>query len=320
MELLGTLEAVLNKSIIAPVLRRAGRYSPKAYPFGNPVSVERCHIPIILARKYWITEKTDGTRVCLIFTETDKGVATSLLLDRVGNVYGFPVSCDSELFRGSVFDAELVQVDNGVYAMYIFDVAMLEGEVLGAGVPLSERLELIADVVHHTDVGIPNLTLHAKRMFPLQDMDAFKMHCAANGHVSDGYILTPDKDQAPLPGTAWSVFKIKTSHTIDLQWVDGVLWYGSGDELLRVDGLPDWSVRLESDMKPYASGSIIEFDVCISEDGKTLLLRAKCARPDKTAPNNALCLVRTVGSIRDAVTLADVTLPQLSSAAARPLA
>lgn len=306
MEFLTKLEPVFGalKDAVMETLRRAGRLTPHKYPFGNPVSIERCHLPILKSVKYWITEKTDGTRVCMLFTETSKAVPVAVMMDRVGNIYGLPVSCDPELFQGSIFDAELLRNVDGTYTIHVFDVAMLEGEVLRHE-PLSDRLQLIEDVLEGTDVTIEGLKLVCKRMFPLSDLDGFKSYVETHGHESDGYILTPEKEQAALPGTAWSVYKIKTIHTIDLLWVDGQLWYGSGEELLRIDGLPDWHISVESsDLSKLRSSSIVEFAVYIQD--KQLQLKLMCERPDKAVPNNALCVMRTIASIKDAVTLADL--------------
>jgi hypothetical protein len=306
MEFLQTLEPARCKEAVTRTLISAGRHNPHAYPFGNPVSIEKCHLPIVRSVQYWVTEKTDGTRVCLMFTTSDKNIPMAVLMDRVGNMYGFPCRCESELFAGSVFDTELVyDALAGTYALYVFDAAMLEGELLRTE-GLSERLEIIADVVSSIASNLPNLTLRAKQMFPLSDIPKLLEMTHRGGHASDGYILTPEREQASMPGTAWAIFKIKSIHTLDLLWIDGVLWYGSGEELLRMDALPDWEVEhVATDFTGVSSGSIVECAVEIVKEGQ-LKLAVKLPRPDKTVPNNALCVIRTIASIRDAVSIHDV--------------
>jgi hypothetical protein len=297
MEFLKTLEPVKCKDIVTSVLKSAGRHSPYTFPFGNPVSIERCHVPIVQSMEYWITEKTDGTRVCLLFGTSSAGVQTAVVMDRVGNLFGFPVACEAEMFHGSVFDAELVRV-GGEHQILIFDVAMLEGEIIRDH--LSVRLELIADVVSKTVCGVTNLTLHAKNMVPVgKAMDL------SSTVASDGYILTPEAGAAPLPGTAWSVFKIKTYHTIDVLCINKELWYGSGEELLRLDALPGFDVHCASDLATIPDNAVVEFFMDVSKDN-VVTLRAKDVRADKNVPNNALCVTRTIASIQDNITLADL--------------
>lgn len=303
MEFLSTLEPIRSKEIIVPVLKKAGRHVPNSYPFGNPVSIERCHLPIVKSMQYWITEKTDGTRVCIMFVTTEKEVPLAILMDRTGNLYGFQVSCDIELFDGSILDAELMKTGDSEYTMYVFDVAMIEGEVLHKD-PLSSRLELIEDVVSGVESLTKGLFIQPKKMFRLQKLDEFQEYIKASGHASDGFILTPELEKPPLPGTAWSIYKIKTFHTVDLLCVENQIWYGSGDELLRIDALPGWEVTCDVDVSTLPNNSIVEFVVTITES--RLRLRPTHVRPDKTVPNNALCVVRTIASIRDAITLADL--------------
>lgn len=310
MDFLQTLEAVKCKDIVTSVLKMAGRHSPHTFPFGNPVSIERCHVPIVRSMEYWITEKADGTRVCLLFGTSAVGVQTAVIMDRVGNLYGFPVTCEAEMFQGSVFDAELVASKaTGTFQILIFDVAMLEGEIIRD--QLSIRLELIQDVVSKTVSGIPALSLHPKIMVPVRN--ALELSSTV---ASDGYILTPEAGAAPLPGTAWSVFKIKTFHTIDLLCINKELWYGSGEELLRMDALPGYDVHCASNLSAIPDNVIVEFYMDVKPVDNVVTLKAKDVRADKSVPNNALCVTRTIASILDNITLSDfITVPPTASVA-----
>ena len=306
MNFLHTLEPVRCRDAVVDVLIRAGRHSPTAYPFGNPISMEACHIPIVTAKGYWVTKKTDGTRVCLLFYTAGSGASAfkmAVVMDRVGNLYGLKVSCDPFLFKGSIFDAELVRCpDSGRFKIQVFDVAMLEGELLDREA-LSTRLQLISDVLEDTTCLAPSASFEAKKMVRLQNLADLLTRHESELVPTDGFILTPEKGPAALPGTAWAVFKIKERHTVDLLLTDAVLWYGSGDELLRVDAFPGLEGRVVAadDLTKLPDGRIFEFEVCVTDAG--LVLTKKCIREDKSTPNNAFCISRTLVSIRDAVTI-----------------
>ena len=312
MEFLRTLETVRLKDAVTEALLRAGRYNPTAFPFGNPISMETCHIPVVKSTGYWITGKTDGTRVCLIFcTWSATSQKLAVLMDRTGNLYGLKVRCAPQLFQGSLFDAELVYcASTDAFKIQVFDTAMLEGESLHRE-PLSSRLDLIADVLAETACLVPRLSLEVKKMVKLsqvQDLDVFAIKSDV---PTDGFILTPEAGQASMPGTAWSVFKIKPQHTIDLLCTASELWYGSRDELLRMDAFPGYSVRVLDDISTFPEECIVEFIVAMPpEHGGDLVLKAKGVRDDKTTPNNSLCVTRTLASIRDGVTLSSL-LPSL---------
>ena len=313
MDFLRTLEPVRLKEAVTEFLLRAGRFSPTAFPFGNPISMEACHVPVVKSTGYWATCKTDGTRVCLIFcTWSASGRKIAVLMDRTGNLYGLKVSCEPQLFEGSLFDAELVYCPaTDAFTIQVFDIAMLEGESLHRE-PLSARLELIADVLTATACLVPRLRFEVKKMVKLIELkDLLALEDAGSGVPTDGYILTPENAQASMPGTAWSVFKIKPHHTIDLLCTASELWYGSRDEFLRMDAFPGYSVRLLDDVSKLPDGCIAEFTatmVSAAEGGGDcqLVLKIKGVREDKTTPNNALCVTRTLASIRDAVTIASL--------------
>ena len=306
------LQSIKDKGVVKDVLIRAGRYSPATYPFGNPISMETCHIPVVASTGYWATKKTDGTRVCLLFCTVGSGATlckVAVAMDRVGNLFGLKVSCDPHLFAGSIFDAELVQCPGSAdFKIQIFDVAMLEGERLDRE-PLSARLALIEDVFADTVCLLPRVSFETKKMVRLQNLrDLLNEEQPGPGGAppcvpTDGFILTPEDGPAALPGTAWAVFKIKEHHTVDLLLTDAELWYGSGDELLRVDAFPGYEGRVEvtDDLTKLPDGSIIEFQVGIAAKG--LVLTKKCVREDKATPNNAFCLTRTLASIVDSVTI-----------------
>jgi hypothetical protein len=120
----------------------------------------------------------------------------------------------------------------------------------------------------------------------------------------DGYVLTPDKQPACAPGTADTVLKIKTTHTMDLLWDGKGLWYGDGDELFSMDVLGERRAFQLHGFPAYTpTDSIVEVAPTVSPDGNTITLTYMGVRLDRSAPNNAVCVLGSIASMDDAVTL-----------------
>lgn len=315
------------RAAVGALLRSIGRAGRHTYPFGNPVSIERTHIPVVQQMPYWVAEKTDGMRVAMVCTRSpDTTQAVSYIMDRVGRLYGIPILASRRFFDGSLFDAELVYEPHlDCFKLYIFDVAMLRGSADIGKRPLRDRLAAIHAAFPREKMdertqallrgqvlcSRPDVFIVAKPMFRTSDAGALVASVAALAHATDGYILTPDGEGASEPGVAWTTFKIKTSHTIDLLWTAGMLWYGEGETLfpisdLRVDGLKAAPTFHAGEYKGI-EGCIVEVCPEVGCPGPaTMNLRFVKPRPDREAPNNAVCVCRTLKSALDAVVLEDV--------------
>lgn len=328
MDFLATLQAAPPQAAeeLKGLFRRAGRATRHGYPFGNPVSIEKSHVDWVRHSPYKAAVKTDGVRVCLAFTKSHAGTPVSYVMTRKGSVFGLPVLCAGELFNGSFFDAELVRTRDGQHHMYVFDVAMSDGDVTVEKDCLDDRLELIRGTFPSTPVGneqtrrnliregyvfvnLPGVHALSKPMFDVAtELDKLIAFAAALDHAHDGYVLTPSRAPTARPGTAWDVLKIKDKHTLDLQWDGHEGWFGSGDELFPAHYIDD-PVRVVLDVasfKDVSPGDIVECVPRLRDGDAVVELAALQVRKDAVAPNQALCVQRTLRSVMDAVTLEDV--------------
>lgn len=324
MDFLKSSKPFEDDGSVVAVLRGCGRCRGAGfvYPFGSPVSIERHHLKVFREVEYWITDKADGVRVCLVLTMKDsKPIA--VLVDRRGLMYEFFVTCDTSYFADSVFDCEVVATREGSYLIAVFDVGAIAGDTSVAQLPLAARLEELAQIfpVKHWDAW-PELghivayrkdvALTAKKMVPLQagaGVDPLAQ-LAGVGYATDGYVLTPCHEAAPGPGVAASIFKVKTSHTLDLLWVGGDLYLGSGDHKVSVTtvGGGDLAVpAVRVDVASFAStppNSVVE--VAPEVDASGIVLRLLRVREDRSFPNHMKCVVSTLRSVVDCVTIQDV--------------
>lgn len=305
-----------SAEVVVAALKRVGRYSERfSYPFSNPVSITRQHVPLVHAQPYWVAEKTDGVRVCLVLTCRADGTRTSVLIDRRGQVYGLPVRASEDLFHGSVFDGELVRVEGSGSATYkylVFDVAAIAGVTVGgvADEPYSGRRKLVANLFDEGAPLItclhPNLTFVPKHMVLLGDVRSGAAQLPrADGHASDGYMLTPENGPVPPPGIDRSTFKVKAVHTVDFLWSDGMLWFGDGESRHPVTRLRDDVIVDVASFEGVPAGVIVETVPELLPTG-ALSLRLDKQRPDRAAPNGTVSAQGTLQSARDAVTIEDV--------------
>ena len=292
-------------------VRESGRHG---FPFGMPVSVERSrHMALVQARRYWVTPKLNGTRVAVVFARHDT-TAVAVLMDRGRRMFGVHfTAAPAVLFQGTVCDAELVQRPaDGSWHVWVFDIAVLAGKPVHD--PLSKRLQVLSRICG--TLACPTATFACKPMAPLQDpFDDTVVRAALEGFPCDGIILTPEQEPASRPGTAASVLKVKAVHTLDLQWTDGpggseggdaALWFGDAMDMVSVHKLRT-VVRTQGFPPRAPSGPGVVVEVAIdSVTDKQLVLSFVSTRPSKEAPNNALCVLRTLVSAADNVTFDEV--------------
>lgn len=317
MEFLKTLAAadMVAKTAALAFVAACGRPANQRFPFGNPVSVENTHLSQLASCPYFIADKSDGVRTCMVMCRAGT-MFCSVLLDRSGNAYGLPVTADALFFEGTVVDAEVVVTSTGTFRILAFDTCCIAGNKEVEYMPLSARLDLMGTSLVHVEVMAAPLTV--KRMFALGDVDAaadLAAYVAGLEYATDGYILTPEGEPTCQPGTAAQIFKVKECHTMDFLWSGNMLWYGDHKDLFPISGLQ--LAFQASQLAHVSNGTIVEMSPQQAKDGKVVMLHFAQSRPDKDTPNAYMTVTRTLQSILDALTLqaiqAAVTLPPLRS-------
>jgi hypothetical protein len=315
---------------------KRGRAHAGGFPFGNPVSIERRHVPIVAAQQYWAAAKTDGIRVAIGFCGDNEACGVSvtekpsnqtqtprqaIIRTRAGVTRGLTLRAPAVLFKGTLLDAELA-MQNETPVLLVFDVAMFGG-VRCDRLPLHRRLEVLRDICAGIGPGVGAFV----PMVPKDMVALWKWTAGAESHdgnvripthdcPTDGVILTPENEPCADPGTAYSVFKVKPVHTLDLWFVDDALTFGNAGDMMAVASLrPTVTLRGLHDIPRSVRGCVVEMAVDAVTDTEIILTAMGC-RPDKTTPNNAECVWKTLASAADVVTLADVMHAYAAAAAA----
>ena len=293
------------RNAIRNFMGQCGRPITYKYPFGNPVSIEETHIPILEACEYLLADKSDGVRVCVILCQNDDASAFYCgLLDRKGKVYGLSVKADAVFYQGTAMDAELVKRKDGSYSILAFDTCVIAGNKEVEYMSLPNRLELCKVTTDSTVIVTNNITLETKPMFSLgndSELAAFAAHITALQYETDGYILTPMREGTCQPGIAPLVFKIKDAHTIDFVWSGHMLWYGDLKDMYPITNL---GVNFnENELIEIPSGSVVEMAPEREKTGNVAMFHLLQVRHDKDTANNFFTVSRTMQSIKDAITL-----------------
>ncbi len=273
-----------------------------------PVSIEReRHRHVLCCREYWVTPKVHGTRVAVVFGQAASGSPCAVVMDRCREMFGLPIVGPDAIFKGTILDAELAlsKVD-GMWHLLIFDVAMVAAKLVEG--TLGSRLSIIRTLC--TRLSSPKgFILQLKPMValtPTMDLSAFQ--ALLSDFESDGIIFTPEAEGPARPGMAPSILKLKTTHTLDLWWTDGVeagLWFGDSSDMVSVKTLRPKVVVQGLPEKAPSMGVVVEVSIDLVDD-RHLYLGFISTRPKKQQPNNALCVLRTLVSAQDNVQLKDV--------------
>jgi hypothetical protein len=186
------------------------------FPGPQPVSIERKHIKILKGKKYFVADKTDGTRYALVCIRY-KDNPLCAVIDRTLNVYSLKLTCPSICYEGSLFDCELVKEDFN-WVMLIFDTIVING--------ISVYKENYENRIQHALILIENykyknddpFILRLKDKDEFKNIEVFMKNLKYLKYKTDGLIFTPNECSITT-GTHNSLFKWKDrlDNTVDFQ-------------------------------------------------------------------------------------------------------
>lgn len=250
------------------------------FPGPQPVSIERCHFPLLKKQPYLVCEKTDGVRLMLVCFEHG-GKKFCALLNRAFEAHIVSLTIP----RDTVLDGELVQQKTGRWLYLVYDAIYIKGEDVRLK-SLDLRLAMATKTTRLIIKSAKDpFEVKTKMMFPLAKisemppLDAFP-------YETDGVVFTPVNEPVRM-GTHETMFKWKPRDriTIDFYFRDNILHIQDRGNFLRV-----------ATMYPpgtYPPGTIVECGY--GEKG----WYAVKVRTDKTHPNNKRTYHRTIVNLRE---------------------
>ena len=274
------------------------------FPGPQPCSLERNDYPKLKLQPYMISEKTDGFRMAVLCARY-KELDVICMADRLLNLYLLPIRrWPTQLFQGTIMDGELCKNrQTGGMMLMLFDAVLLASVAVYVET-FSERLNLMAMAMERYEpddsdplaVGIKPFVSSA---LPPAEI---KRHLESTKKTfdADGVVFYPDNEPIVF-GRHRTLFKWKEAHTIDFL-------VGENRKLKVYDRYKRTNVDVATlcdddggDEPP--PGCVVECE-CVNLERS--VWRVVCARPDKTRANDMMTYERTMGNIRERLTLDDV--------------
>lgn len=244
------------------------------FPGPQPISIERRHIRMLSDNRYFVCEKTDGTRHFLVCFTDSQNRKICALVNRSFDYVLYPLTVP----RDTLLDGELIDGN-----FIVHDAVCIQGEDVRTK-NLEERLCRVKALCK---IIVPNskLRVSCKKMLPYSEMNSLVL-----GERTDGVIFTP-VDEPIRMGTHRTLFKWKPREKITI------------DFLLR-NG--DFCIQHESNMvviQKYPKHSEKNGIYECSFDGN--IWEPVLRRTDKSHPNNKRTYERTLINIRENIQLCE---------------
>lgn len=252
----------------------------------QPETLHIRHLPKIKSSSYSISEKYDGERFLLFFSDKNNGV---YLIDRLLRLKLTDIYCPQANLRGTILDIEMVCND-----AYVFDIIFYKGTDLRGNVSfnLKKRLEIIDNIVPIIQKESYNSLVKIflkKHYFDFNILTQLKDEPEEGVVIpKDGYIFTPIDEFYPKQSKWSNLLKWKPSYmnSIDfllLKTSDGLYYtLNVGDrESKAVIFEQSPRIKIEDSVSKDLDGMIVE---CIYNEKKETFEPFR-VRDDKYKPN-----------------------------------
>lgn len=290
------------------------------FPGTQPFSIMRSELPQ-LQDGYMAALKTDGVRTMLLLARDQHGEPRAVTIDRMLCMFEVEIWGDTDFFRGTLYDAELMWQYEGTatarLALLVFDIFALRG-VSCLHETYSTRIALVHSTLLTTvppGGDVEQMVLdenkicaqnnnHDLRLLPKRVLSAHctrelweSRHCV--NHLNDGIIFTPN-----TPYTDRKTFKWKTEHTVDLLFETPQRFFMGGRagllrlEHLVIDGISRRALTEPNQLLDLVVGAaggraIIECLCVVDRPDEVRFVPLK-QRTDKDSPNQEHTIRATV--------------------------
>lgn len=297
----------------------------------NPVSLESKDAFTLANNEYVVGEKSDGVRyimVCSFWDLPQNKGPYAVLLDRNMTIYEIKIKAEESIFRGTVFDGEIVTTNDGNLLYLVFDIVCDRG-ISCIKMNFAERQKRLFDLLNNnlqpkliSNEESSSIQIVQKNFMPLdilleKGMDADPQKFV--NHKSDGWIFVPVN--CPIQTLMHrTMFKFKQIHTIDVKIIRtdrhqyGVSYDINGEakfgpfvdphnENLKIELVlaDDWLKKIQS-MGGLIVNGIYECDLEErAENPQVVFLHLIKLRTDKSNPNDLLTISKTIVNSREKI-------------------
>ena len=281
------------------------------FPGNLPVSIERKHIYDVKSTQYLVTEKTDGVRYFMYCTIYDEK-KVCMMLDRNAQLYLVPLNVYEGLYKGSIFDGELVKTKEGKYLFNVFDCM----HFCGANVMKQGFHGRFQNVLELMKMIFPSdkdpFSFKTKGFFFILDFLKAVEFSKDRSYETDGYIFY--SQTAPyVPFRNWTMYKWKPQedNTVDFvvtktgvrsEYVFSVFDHGKDVAIQKVSLDPSIiQVEIEYLFVTGCAQVVVE---CKWDPGSQNWM-PKNVRKDKSHGNDMFTFEKTVLNIKENIQLSD---------------
>jgi hypothetical protein len=309
-------------------------------PAPNPVSLNRKALNLLRTQEYVVAEKTDGVRYLLLISKFAAGKRPfAVLVDRAFKMFQIQICAPHYIYKGSLFDGELVWDDEmGCLKFLVFDVVAFGGKSVKT-YHLMQRYEIINQAFlssaewnksHIKDYSIAIDTAAGfavqKKIVCLPEAQhllfLYSKPCvlfslfgsllrSTLSHRSDGYIFTPIK--CPVLQNAHStMFKWKPTPTIDIVVRKGATYFcGDGKDLVELKyAFPEFTFVIEAmnGLLPQNGDDFVIETTITEKQGRqnTFVCIFHRVRVDKKTPNDKRTLGQIIVELRERITIEEL--------------
>ena len=253
-------------------MRRDGSYPP-FLPAAQPVSLERKNISNLFRKRYFVSEKNDGIRMCFLYIGNTCG-----FVDRKMKLIEPEFAVPFKFSKGTILDGEMMP--NGQYIVY--DAIM----VCGRNVRHMNFLERL-DIAKTNISGVP---FRLKKFYKMDDIKTCVDYMSDH---NDGLIFTPIDDPVCV-ATQYTMFKWKPLEKITIDFmVKGRKMYVQDRGSPVLIGSEDWC-------STFWDGTIVE---CSYADSRWKPLKV---RTDKDYANSVRTYDKTLLNIHENIKIEDI--------------
>lgn len=306
-------------------------------PSPNPIALNRKHLPLLRNTQYVVAEKTNGVRYLLLISKFTAGKRPfAVMVDRAFKMFQVQVCAPHYIYKGSLFDGELVWDEvSGCMKFLVFDVMAYGGKSVSHYYFL-QRYEIINQAFlsaaewnksHIKEYSVAVETAGAfaaqKKIVCIPERGnllflyskpcvLFKLFGSLIRtkltHSSDGYIFTPVK--CPVKNNAHlTMFKWKDEPTIDVLIKEHNQYFcGDGKEIVELCYVfPEYTFIFEKTRGlVFSRKDSFIIETTIREKSNkpgTFICQFHRIRTDKKNPNNKRTIEGIISEIRENITV-----------------
>lgn len=281
--------------VVASFMQSAWGTTKGRFPGPQPVSIERCHFPLLTRDPYVVCEKTDGERHMLICVEVDRA-RRAVLVNRALEMRVVPLALPPSAYKGTILDGEVYEG-----TMLVYDALFVDGAPIGH-LPFLDRLECIENLIKRViTMKSDAFKLRVKTFHVVDEMDVFlDEYLPTVREKIDGLVFTPVNEPMRI-GTHETMFKWKPreKNTVDFSLQRDCVRAGIWRLYVQDKGQLVYESETLQQEPYFEEGAIVECEYVPESERWRAIKR----RHDKTYPNNRRTFYATLRNIKEDIRL-----------------